>query len=54
MLLAMSAELIVPDRPEDKQTCRTSLPSFRNGSKYSTNSPVLTCEVLVSAPSAMA
>ena len=48
------AELYTPVIPEERHKCKISFPSFKNGSKNSSNSSALICEVLVSAPSAIA
>ena len=50
---ALRAEFIVPEMPDERQTWTMSFPSSRNGVKKSTYSEMLTCEVLVSAPSAI-
>ena len=53
-MAAFSAELSVPEMPEERVTCTMSCRASRNGVKNSTYSLMLTWEVLVSAPLAMA
>lgn len=48
---AIWAEWQVADRPEEKATTSTSLPSFRWGSMVSVKSDTLTAEVVAISPS---